>query len=289
MDTLWCNALPLLRSSWVHLLPQVPAGSRARLEHDCGGGRTLLVTHDSEGHHAWCFRCGEGDFVPAPTPSLSERLAALERARSAEVRASSSVALPEPRQYDFTHAGGVPLAARVWLYKAGLSNDDIEAMGIYYHEPTQRVIMPVMRDGECIYWQGRDPTWTRSSRRPKYINPPVDKYSLCAKYGSGPVIVLTEDMLSAYRVARVTEAWSIMGTALAPGVLAELLQQRKPVVLMFDPDAGGQKANSSVYRTLSMLGVPVRIARTERDPKYLSKEQTCDLLKSFFPQWPQVQ
>lgn len=248
----------------------------------------LLVSNNAEGYSAWCFRCNDQGFIPHPTPSLSERLAALGRARNAEVRASSSVALPEPRQYDFTHAGGVPLSARVWLYKAGFSNDDIIALGAYYHEPTQRVVLPVYRNGECVYWQARSCEWVPGDPFAKYINPHVDKYSLSAKYGTGPVIVLTEDVLSAYRVARVTEAWSIMGTALAPGALADLLAQRKPVVLMFDPDAGGQKANTAAFKRLSLLGVPVHIARPSRDPKYLTKEQTCALLQSFFPHWPQV-
>lgn len=204
----------------------------------------------------------------------------MERTRNAEVRASSSVALPDPRQPDPQQW---PLHARVWLYKAGLSNDDIERLGAYYHEPTARVILPVMRNGECIYWQGRDTLWKRGSARLKYINPPVDKTNLCAKYGSGPVIALTEDMLSAFRVARVTEAWSLMGTALAPGVLADLVQQNRPVVLMFDPDAGGQKATTRTLSVLRAIGVPVYVATPKRDPKYLTIEETKSCVNSSLP------
>lgn len=240
----------------------------------------LLVSNNPEGYGAWCFRCNDGGFIPHPTPSLSERLALAERTRNAEVRASSSVALPDPQLRD---PQAWPLHAKVWLYKAGLSNDDIETIGAYYHPPTGRVILPVMRNGECIYWQGRDTQWSRTSGRIKYINPPVDKTHLCAKYGSGPVIVLTEDMLSAYRVARVTEAWSVMGTALASGVLADLVAQAKPVVLMMDPDAGGQKATTHIYRTLRALGVPAFIAAPVRDPKYLTREETKQCVNSSLP------
>lgn len=255
-------------------------GQRARVEHDCGPGRVLLLSNKEEGYSAWCFRCGEPGFIPHPAPSLSERLAALERARNAEVRASSSVALPDPRSYD---PQTWPSAARVWLYKAGLSNDDIERLGAYYHPPTERVILPVHRDGEVIYWQGRDVTWTRKSRSAKYINPPVDKTSLCAKYGSGPVIVLTEDILSAFRVSRVTEAWSIMGTALAPGVLLDLARRGRPVVFMFDPDAGGDKAIREAHRALDLLGVRHATARPHRDPKYLTKQETIACIESSAP------
>jgi len=255
-------------------------GQRARVEHDCGPGRVLLLSNKDEGYSAWCFRCGESGFIPHPTPSLSERLAALERARNAEVRASSSVALPDPA---VCNPQAWPSPARVWLYKAGLSNDDIVQLGAYYHPPTGRVILPVYKDGQPVYWQGRDVAWTRKSRSAKYINPPVDKSKLCAKYGSGPVIVLTEDILSAYRVARVTEAWSLLGTALAPGVLIDLIQQGKPVIFMFDPDAGGAKAVRDATAALTLLGIQHATAKPHRDPKYLTKQETIACIESSAP------
>ena len=231
----------------------------------------LLVSNGDEGYSAWCFRCNDSGFIPHPAPSLSERLAKLERARNAEVRASSSVALPEPAICD---PQLWPKLARLWLYKAGLSNDDIMRLGAYYHEPTGRVVLPVWRDGKPVYWQAR----SVDGRQPKYINPEIDKSHLCAKYGSGPVIALTEDVLSAFRVARVTEAWSLMGTAMAPGVFADLLQQGKPVVMMLDPDAGGRKATPPIVRKLALHGVPVSVAAPRRDPKYLTKEETVSCL-----------
>lgn len=272
--------MPLRRNSWAKLTAQVPPGQRRRVEHDCGDGKVLLISNNMEGYSAWCFRCNEAGFIPHHTPSLSERLALMERTRIAEVRASSTVAPPDPRQTDPQQW---PLHARVWLYKAGLSNDDIERISAYYHPPTQRVILPVMRDGECIYWQGRDTQWVRGSGRIKYINPAVDKTHLCAKYGSGPVIVLTEDILSGYRVARVTEAWALMGTELAPGVLADLVKQNKPVVVMTDPDAGGQKAGAKITRTLGALGLLSFVASPTRDPKYLTVEETKSCVNSCLP------
>lgn len=273
------------RHSWEQHTTQLPViGQSGRFDHDCGDGRVLKVAHAANGYTAWCFRCGEAGFIPHPAPSLSERLAALERSRNAEVRASSSVALPEPGLYN--PQVGWPLIARVWLYKAGLSNDDIIRLGAYWHEPTQRVILPVYNNGELVYWQGRDPAWKRGSPRIKYINPPVDKTKLCAKYGSGPVIVLAEDILSAFRVSRVTEAWALLGTALAPGVLADLLQQARPVVTMFDPDAGGQKATTNITKRLRTLGVSVHEARVPRDPKYLTTQELTQCLNSTIPTLP---
>lgn len=262
--------------SWQRHTLHLPPGQRARVEHDCGPGRVLLVSNKDEGYSAWCFRCNDSGFIPHPQPSLSERLAALERARNAEERASSSVALPEPATYD---PQSWPAQARLWLYKAGLSNDDIERLRFYYHQATGRVVLPVYRDGQLVYWQAR----SVDGRQPKYINPEVDKSTLYAPLGTGPCIVLTEDILSAARVARVTEAWSLMGTALPTGVLAALLQQGRPVVVMLDPDAAGVKANTTISKRLAALGVQHSIAVPHRDPKYLTKQETVSCIESSAP------
>jgi DNA primase len=172
----------------------------------------------------------------------------------------------------------------VWLYKAGLSNDDIMRLGAYWHEPTGRVILPVYSMGRVVYWQGRDPKWKRGSTNLKYINPPVDKSHLCAKYGTGPVIALTEDILSAFRTSRATEAWSLMGTALAPGVLADLINDGRTVVVMLDPDSGGQKATDKIMRKLRAIGVPAYAASPHRDPKYLNRQELLSCLTLAIPQ-----
>ena len=255
---------------------QLRPGERARVDHDCGPGRVLLISNNDEGYSAWCFRCNDKGFIPHPAQSLSERLAALERARNAEERASSSVALPEPAMYD---PQSWPVQARVWLYKAGLSNDDIERFGFYYHEPTRRIVLPVRIAGEAVYWQAR----SVDGRQPKYLNPLVNKDKLYAPYGSGPCIVLTEDILSAARVSRVTEAWSIMGTALPTGVLVALLQQQRPVVVMLDPDPAGAKGAARIAKQLSLLGVQHSVAVPHRDPKYLTKQEIVTCIESSAP------
>lgn len=257
--------------SWEQHAQRVQPGHKLRTEHDCGTGRVLLVANGDTGYSAWCFRCNDGGFIPHPAPSLSERLATLERTRNAEVRALSSVSLPEPA---IVNPQLWPNKARLWLYKAGLSNDDIMRLGAYYHEPTGRVVLPVRRNNEVIYWQAR----SIDGRQPKYINPQIDKSHLCATYGTGPVIVLTEDILSAFRVSRVTEAWSLLGTAMAPGVFASLIAQGKPVVVMLDPDAGGRKATPSIVRKLGLHAVPVSVAVPRVDPKYLTKEETLSCI-----------
>lgn len=265
------------RSSWEQHTKRVPKlGQSIRTEHDCGEGRVLKVTHGDDGYSAWCFRCSDKGFIPHPAPSLSERLAQLERARNAEVRASSSVALPDPAEYN---PQLWPDKARVWLYKAGLSNDDIIRLGAYWCSTMHRVVLPVIQDGRAVFWQAR----AIDGRQPKYLAPIADRSTIVAKYGSGPVVVITEDILSAFRVARVTEAWSALGTSLPVPIMNQLIEAQRPVVLMLDPDAGGDKGTIRMLRPLSNAGVSVYVARPHRDPKYLTKQETLSCINTSLP------
>lgn len=249
---------------------------RLRVEHDCGPGRTLLVSHKPDGWAAWCFRCGEPGFVPAPAQSLSEKLAALREQRSADLVASAALDLPEPRETDPQRW---PDAARVWLYKAGFSNDAILQLGWYYSPGMRRVVLPVFDAGQLVYWQAR----ALDGRQPKYLNPVVGSKPV-AKYGEGRVLVLTEDILSAARVARVTQAWCLLGTSITDRVAAHIAAERKPVVVMLDPDAAGVRGAAKARKLLQLVGCDVFVARPKKDPKFLTKEGTIECLNVVLPQ-----
>jgi hypothetical protein len=160
----------------------------------------------------------------------------------------------------------------VWLYKAGISNTEIEALGIYWNPRMCRVVIPVTNEaGEVVYWQAR----TLDKTNPKkYLNPRVDKRRLVAKYGDGPQIVLTEDILSAYRVSRSAAAgWCLMGTKITDYIAAELLRSGKPVVVWLDPDAAGQTNAMKIIKQLRAYGIPARNVVSKKDPKLLQREE----------------
>lgn len=264
------------RNSWANYTESLPHGRRVRVNHDCGAGRTLIVEHKDDGYAAFCFRCNESGFIPHPPMSLSERLAKLEKVRMMEAQVQQQPTLPEPRECDPQQW---PDAARLWLYKVGFSNDDIIRLGFYYNEPTHRVVLPVYDGDSVIYWQAR----ALDGRQPKYLNPLVDRSRIAAKYGCGPVIAVTEDILSAARVARVTEAWSVMGTRLPDPVAVQLAAQAKPIILMLDPDKAGQSGNIKMQRLLQSMGCETRIVVPRRDPKYLTKGELYAILPELRP------
>jgi hypothetical protein len=200
---------------------------------------------------------------------LAERLARLRTVADAEAEAEADPRPPMPAEFD---PGQWPLAARAWVYKAGLSNDTLSRKGIYWCPRLARVVLPVFQEGRLIYWQARslDPS------RPKYINPPIDKPVF--KQGSGPVLVLCEDMLSTIRVGEVTEAWCAMGTSLSDTAITDILAMAKPVKVWLDPDGAGVKGRRKYVPKLRAYGIEATAIRSERDPKFHSKEEIAKFL-----------
>lgn len=261
--------------SWLPIAQQlVPdIGQRSITEHDCGPGKKLIVENKAEGFSAWCYRCSDSGWKPHPQPSLQDRIARLRKVQEAEQTAEATAAPPLPG----AEAPSLwPLHARVWLYKAGFNNDSIKnTLGAYYHERLDRVVLPVFDGGRCVYWQARgfDPD------RPKYLNPPINKP--LARYGQGGPLVLTEDILSAARVAEVATGCAILGTSLDDGAASHIAKVATGrVLLWFDDDDAGRKARATVRRSLGQLGIETTIIRTSLDPKYYSTKQIEEFISS---------
>lgn len=237
-------------------------GQRRRAVH-CGDGASMIVSNAQAGVSAYCFRCGGNGFIPHAL-SLAERIEQFKEAEQADQEARASLRLPEPRVCDPQQW---PSHARVWLYKGGFSNDDIENLGFYYHEKMQRVVMPVYDGGRLVFWQARGFSKSLS----KYLSPQVERTKLVAKYGKpSHYVVLTEDILSAYKVSKVNEAWALMGTSLHDAILADLIRRDATVLYMGDPDAGGDKGWASIVARCRAVGIKCYDVRMIADPKLIS-------------------
>lgn len=248
-------------------------GQRTRAEH-CGMGEPMQVSNGRAGYAAYCHRCGGKGFIPHQL-SLAERIAQFKEAEQADQEAKLSLRLPEPRVCDPQQW---PFVARVWLYRGGFSNDDIERMGFYYHERMRRVVMPVYDNGRLVYWQARGFVPDMA----KYINPSIDRTKLVAKYGKpSRHVVLTEDILSAYKVSKVNEAWALLGTNLHDAVLADLIRKDAVILYMGDPDAGGDKGWASIIKRAQAVGLQCYDVRMSADPKRMSVSDIRTHLATF--------
>jgi len=257
-------------SSFLPAAKRLRVGGKARVDHDCGPGSTMIVNHKPEAFTAWCFRCGEAGFVPKE-PTLAERVEAMKQRTEGDRLVAFSVQPPGPANQD---PQSWPKEARLWLYKAGFGNYEIQQLGFYYHEKSRRVVLPVVQDGRVVYWQARA---VEKEHQPKYLGPDTDKSRVVPRYGSADHIVLTEDILSAAKVGMVSEGWSMMGTNLFPATLSAIIHSGKPVLVWLDPDEAGVRGAAKTLRALRSVGVPCANVTSKRDPKLHTRREIIDL------------
>ena len=257
------------------LVEQLKLGHKRRVDHDCGDGRTMVVSRNDRGVSYWCHRCHTKGWITAER-SLAERIAALSEANEWDGAAQESLELPGPDKLD---PQDWPDKPRVWLYQAGFSNDEIRRHGWYWNPRLERVILPVKVDGKTIYWQGRgfDPCL------PKALNPTVNRAGLVAKYGQGSVLCLTEDILSAAKVGAVTEAWALLGTVVTDSVLTAVAERTSRVAMMLDDDPAGRAGARIASARLAMLGVDVRQIYFGRDPKLVARKDIRHAIETHWP------
>lgn len=259
-------------ASWKHIADTLDMGQRVRTNHDCGAGRTLTVSHDEKGWSAHCFRCNDSGWIPPAPEPLADRLKRLSEQRNQDAKASASVTLPEPLVRVWADW---PAPCRLWLVKAGLCSADLPKLGAYYHPPSNRVVLPVLDPLlGIVFWQAR----AVDGRLPKYLAPPVDKTLVVPMYGTSEDVTLTEDILSAYKVGLVAEAWCLLGTSLSNHTLALLIARGCRVNVWLDPDPPGRKAAKKVLAALRAAGLKARDIVSTKDPKLVHRAQIKEYL-----------
>lgn len=268
--------MSLSRNSWAHLAEGLEVGQKKRVNHECGEGRTLIVSRDEKGYRAHCFRCGDSGSATGPAAPLAERLAALQRVRSGDAslarECSGRLELPMPQ---VRTVSDWPARAALWLYKAGLGKAEIGQLGAYYHPPSDRVVLPVLDSlGACVFWQAR----ALDGRQPKYMAPVVDRSRIVPCWGRARGPTLVEDILSAFKVGLVAEGWSLMGTSASDYLVSRLLERKAPVNVWLDPDGPGQRAAAKVCKRLAAYGLVVRNIQSPKDPKLITREQIKEAL-----------
>ena len=254
----------LERASWFPQAERLRDGQRRRVDHDCGSGRTLLIRRDHDGYHAWCFRCCLPGFVGPQAESLEDKLARINRMLVGDGTVRGVVGdLPLPRVYEVSEW---PDGAAVWLYKAGLGRNDIGRLGIFYHPPSDRVVLPVPGRQGSVFFQARA---YQTGRFPKYLGPDQRPRDLVPVWGRARSATLCEDILSAMKVGMVGEGWAVLGTSVSDAMVAALLKRGTPVNVALDPDPAGRKGAAKICKQLRAYGLNVRDVVMPRDPKLM--------------------
>jgi hypothetical protein len=257
---------------WLSVAQAIPVGGHVKIEHDCGEGKCLAVFHNDTNYSAYCHRCGPQKRIFKALPTLEERAQKAAQAQEAYDAIAADTRPPQPAVYDLAEW---PSEARLWLFKAGFSHEQIQRMGFYWHAPTSRVVVPVVVDGQLVYWQARRIFGTTGA---KYLSMPGGRQKCVPVFGSGNSITLTEDLLSAIKIAEAGfRSLCLMGTSLLPK-LWEFLINEDDIRIWLDPDAAGRSAAAEIASQLALVGKACRNVSSLKDPKLHSRAEIRALL-----------
>lgn len=265
----------LSKQSWWPQAEGMQEGQRKRVNHDCGEGRTLQLSRSHDGWRAYCHRCGDSGSAKPPAESLAEKVARFARLRLGDesLARQGADALPMPV---VQRVSEWPNEAALWLFHAGLSTQEIGALGIYYHPPSDRVVVPVLDGlGGHTFYQARA---YQKGRMPKYLGPSPKPPRLLARWGVSHSPTLTEDMLSAIKIGSVAEGLCLFGTHISDHIIAHLLNRKAVVNVWTDPDPAGRKAAAKIGKQLRAYGLTVNDILSTRDPKLHTRDEIKELL-----------
>jgi DNA primase len=256
---------------WLEAAKRLPLGHKLRLQHDCGDDKSMIVSHNENGYIANCFRCGNVGFEGHGYRNLEE----IQRIRELNEQVLQETSVNELPK-DFTLH--IPEKHILWLARAGINTSRSNVVGIGWSAKLQRIILPVYKGEDLIYWQARA---VIKGQVPKYTNPSVSKtnilYWVDPPQGRTNEVVVTEDILSAIRVGKHVTAASLLGTKTSDSQASQLAKFDK-VTYWLDPDAAGIEGNRKGVRKLSLV-TEARSLQSDVDPKNLSDRRIREILK----------
>lgn len=255
-----------MEKDWLELAKSLKLGGHQYVDCSCGSGRTLVVNHRNDGYSTFCFRCDRKEWEPKGRLSIAE-IQAMNKLNKEAKEFTSKIELPK----DFTTE--IPIEGRLWLYRASITESLIKKYNIGYSEGLKRVIVPVYRYNKLIWFIGRA---VHKLQEPKYIAPSESRDRILFHSGvAKKIVVVTEDILSAIVVGKVTPAISLLGTKLSIEQLNVLMQYE--IILWLDSDLAGRNANKKIARELAMV-TDVHTVVTQEDPKMLTKQKIREVL-----------
>ena len=266
----------------MELVPDGTPPGQYRFNHeDCPAGTDtkrrlyIRVPEDNPAQRiAYCHNCQE---------SGGARGKGLLGGRRAPVLASKARSLIDPPQrvaYD-----DMPVTAVALLMSAGITEEMCTKYGIFYDERSQRLVYTYRdRDGSILSQQLRS---LHPCIQPKYYS--IDRYGAefsSGVLGEGPLLVITEDLLSAIRVAEAGgRALPLRGVyAHTEQLHYEVQNDEVATVLVWldnDNDNVRERANQ-IVEAIEMFEVkPVYIYLTEEEPKHIEHNELQEILNEY--------
>lgn len=258
---------------WLEIAQNLPLGKKTYTTcPECGREKKAVVSHDARGYSLYCFRGCTPLFERKGTQTLEQLRRIQELNDAASKFQDRAIELPK----DFTES--IPPEGKLWLYRASISESTWKQFRIGYSPSMCRVILPVYsRSGDLLWYQARA---MLEGQKPKYLQPDRERstvmFQAYSSRGDLQRAVIVEDILSAIRVGKHIDTYSLLGTKITTGQAAELSKYNR-VTIWLDGDIAGQRGAYKIKKSLGLV-TQVDVLRTEHDPKSYTDTELLEFL-----------
>lgn len=246
-----------MSSIWIQKAEKLSLGTKTRIP-CCSTDNSRIISHTVKGYSSYCFRCGADSAVFKPKGELGlQELREYEK-RLQELKNSCNTQVQLP--FDYTQA--IPIEHCVWLFKYGITEQEIKQFKIGYSKYYDRVVLPVYYNNKLRVVQMRS-----INTKPKYYNIGGTDSVLVIRNTLSDTVVVVEDILSAIKVSRVCNAVSTLGTNLNFSKATKILKVAKKGFIWYDADEAGIKGCKMGLINLNMQGGVFKSISSDLDPK----------------------
>ena len=230
-----------------------------------------LATY-SDGHQ-WCFAC-HYLVRPQTTADMAKRVALLTYPPNEE---GGGIMMHMPDDLDTNF----PQPVLIWLKTFDLTPSDFKQLDLCWSAERKQLIFPFFNaEGEVLAFQARNfrengPKWLTFGPMHdimtfyKPVLPPKEDHE----------VVLTEDVISAYKVGKVVRASPIFGSNPGTGMLSRYGRRYSTITFWFDRDAVGRAISASRHISQFFPQVKTRVIVSDFDPKAYSVDEIKKFLK----------
>ncbi len=216
------------------------------------GSRDNLAEYDD---HVWCFGC--------------KYYKTKDDVHTLRNRLQRTPSMPSD-EFTLELSNDIPLKAKQWLLKYGITNQEIEQNNIAYNANSDILVLLHTQN----YWQGR----CFGNQSQKYLSKGLKPLTI---YGNGDTIVCVEDILSAIKIARLSPnycATPLLGSSMSLETTQSLSERFKSILIWLDRD----KAKDAIMmsRNLKQRGILVDVVISPKDPKEYDKGELLTWLKN---------
>ena len=238
-----------------HCIKHTQCPECVKLGKDRSGNNLALYSDGSE----YCFSCG-----------YYRKADGMQAIRKAAPRTDKPIQLP------FDSTIELPQPVWEWLRQYSLTELDAQLHNIMWSEHWQRMILPVIIDGQLVAWQGRsfDPT----NKAKWFSQGNIHEILYVIGNNKSNRVVLTEDLISAICVSKIPTicAMPVFGSHVSTKTILRLKRYYDTIDVWLDYDKA--KESMKFSNTIRAIGLQSKSIITPKDPKEYEQEEIKEWL-----------